>query len=80
MRTIAIAELKAHLSAEVKRAHSGEVLVIIDHRRPVAMMGPLAAELRYHSKATRPFVYRDLAPLVSGDPLTALREERVESW
>lgn len=80
MRTIAIAELKAHLSAEVKKAHKGEVVVIVDHRRPVAMIGPVAEELRYRSRASKTFVVRELAPLVARDPLIALHEEREESW
>jgi antitoxin (DNA-binding transcriptional repressor) of toxin-antitoxin stability system len=80
VRTIAIAALKAHLSAEIKKAAAGERIVVVDHRRPVALLAPLPTGLTLTRKAKARYRYRDLPPLVSRDPLEALREERADRW
>ena len=76
MESIPIAELKAHLSEQVKKAAAGERIVILDHKRPVAILAPLQEELQIAKSASRKYRYRDLAPLTSIDSLIALREER----
>jgi antitoxin (DNA-binding transcriptional repressor) of toxin-antitoxin stability system len=80
MRTIAIAALKAHLSAEVKKASGGERIVIVDHHHPVALLTPLPTGLSMARTAASRYVVRDLAPLVSRDPLENLDEERADRW
>jgi antitoxin (DNA-binding transcriptional repressor) of toxin-antitoxin stability system len=79
MDTIAIADLKAHLSAEVKKAAAGAKIIILDHKRPVAMMTALQDEIQIARPASGTYRYRDLSPLVSKDPLAALLEERGDS-
>lgn len=80
MRTIAIAKLKAHLSAEVKKAAAGERIVVVDHNHPVALLAPLPAGLPFTRRASSRYRYRDLPPLVKRDPLAALGEERADRW
>jgi antitoxin (DNA-binding transcriptional repressor) of toxin-antitoxin stability system len=80
MRTIAIATLKAHLSAEVKKASGGEQIVVVDHNHPVALLAPLPTGLALARKAVSRYGFRDLAPLVSRDPLENLDEERADRW
>lgn len=38
---VAVRELKAHLSAYLKRAAAGEILTVTDRGRPVATIGPV---------------------------------------
>ena len=80
MRTIAIATLKAHLSAEVKKASAGERIVVVDHNHPVALLTPLPTGLAVARKAGSRYGFRDLTPLVSRDPLDMLDEERADRW
>ncbi|MBU0936694.1 MAG: type II toxin-antitoxin system Phd/YefM family antitoxin [Spirochaetes bacterium] len=80
MHTIAIAELKAHLSAELKKVRSGQTLLILDHRQPVARIVPLSSGISYKHKASRPPHWQEYTPLVRHDPLTALEAERADSW
>jgi prevent-host-death family protein len=80
MRTIAIATLKAHLSAEVKKASAGERIVVVDHNHPVALLTPLPTGLPMARKAASRYGFRDLTPLVSRDPLELLDEERADRW
>jgi prevent-host-death family protein len=80
MRTIAIATLKAHLSAEVKKAAAGERIVVVDHNHPVALLTPLPTGLPMARKAVTRYGFRDLTPLVSRDPLENLDEERADRW
>ena len=57
---VAIRELKASLSAYVKRAAAGELITVTDRGRPVAVLGPpvgrvdleLAAEAGWLTPAT----------------------------
>lgn len=76
MKTIAIAQLKATLSANIKRVHGGEPVMILDHRRPVAVLAPLPSDIEYVSRSTKPYVYKRLLPLIATDPLVYLEEER----
>ena len=80
MRTIAIATLKAHLSAEVKKASAGERIVVVDHNHPVALLTPLPTGLVVARKAGSRSGFRDLTPLVSRDPLEHLDEVRADRW
>jgi len=80
MRTIAIATLKAHLSAEVKKASAGERIVVVDHNHPVALLTPLPTRLPMVRTAASRYRFRNLTPLVSRDPLENLDEERADRW
>lgn len=62
-RTVAIAELKAHLSSEIKKARSGETIIIMDHKQAVACLCGLEADIRYTQKAQGIFDWPALEPL-----------------
>jgi antitoxin (DNA-binding transcriptional repressor) of toxin-antitoxin stability system len=79
-RKIGIAELKAHLSAEIKRARSGGSITILDHKQPVARLTGLESGLRYVRRARKPFLWKELPPLVEGDISDIIDAERADSW
>lgn len=80
MNTIAIAELKAHLSAELKKVRAGATLLIMDRKQPVARIIPLNSGLKLSKRASRSPQWIDYEPLLQTDPLVALDAERAESW
>lgn len=80
METISVSQLKAHLSAELKRIEGGLVLTVVDHKRPVATLAPVQKDALFVREASTRYAYEPLAPLIERDPLTALDEERGESW
>jgi antitoxin (DNA-binding transcriptional repressor) of toxin-antitoxin stability system len=80
MNSIAIAELKAHLSAELKKVRAGETLIILDHKQPIARIVPLAATLSLYRQAKRAPRWQAYEPLLRTDPLPALDAERADSW
>ncbi|TVR87820.1 MAG: type II toxin-antitoxin system prevent-host-death family antitoxin [Spirochaetaceae bacterium] len=80
-RKVAIAELKAHLSAEIRRVRNGEQITILDHRKPVARLTGIEDGPRYLSRARTPFVWREYEPLISSASLPGIVEsERADSW
>jgi antitoxin (DNA-binding transcriptional repressor) of toxin-antitoxin stability system len=79
-RKIGIAELKAHLSAEIKRVRSGGSITILDHKQPVAKLTGLESGLRYVRRARRPFVWKQLPPLLEGNIGDIIDAERADSW
>lgn len=44
MSSVGVAQLRQDLSKYLKRVEGGESLVVTDHNRPVAMLGPLPDE------------------------------------
>ncbi len=52
MKTIGVAELKAHLSRELRRVAAGESLIVTDHSRPIAVLAPLPSPLPLVNSAT----------------------------
>ena len=80
MNTVAIAELKAHLSAELKRVRAGETIVVLDHKQPVARIVPLVPGVSLHRRAKRTPQWLEYEPLMRSDPLSALEVERSDSW
>ena len=78
-REIGIAELKAHLSAEIKRVRSGESITILDHKQPVGKLTGLESGLRYVRRARQSFVWKKLHPLVAGDISDVIDAERADS-
>lgn len=79
-RKIGIAELKAHLSAEIKRVRSGGSITILDHKQPVAKLTGLESGLRYVRRARRPFVWKQLSSLLEGNISDIIDAERADSW
>lgn len=76
METISVSQLKTHLSAELKRIESGIALTVVDHKRPVAVLSPIRDEVTFVREAERRYEYVPFEPLVVGDPLELLNEER----
>ena len=79
-KTIGIADLKAHLSAEIKRVRSGGSITILDHKKPVAKLTGLEFGVKYARRAKRPFVWKELPPLIEGDINEIIDAERADSW
>ncbi len=84
MRTISIADLKAHLSAELKKVQNGDPVTVLDHKRPVAVLGPLVKP-EYKLTIVRPRTNFSREPLgwqalVDYDPLPGLLEDREDRW
>lgn len=80
-RTIAIAELKAHLSAEIKRAGKGEAIIILDHKKPVARLSGLETSVKYTQRSKKIFEWKEFKPLLAAERLQAVIDaERSDSW
>jgi len=80
MHTITIARLKATLSAELRRVREGESITVLDRTTPVALLSPIPDAIRVARAAREPYLYLELTPLSSLDPLQYLEDERGESW
>jgi prevent-host-death family protein len=76
MKTIGVAELKAHLSRELRRVAMGESILVTDHSRPIAVLRPLPSGLPLAQAATEPLKLPDVSPLIASDPLDYLEAER----
>lgn len=73
--TVGVAELRQNLSVYLKRVREGERLVVTDHNRPVAELGPISPrgsrleELIAEGKVSRPTRATRPKPLkMPGDP------------
>ena len=91
---VSVATLKARLSEYLRRARSGEAVVVTDRGVPVARLGPLEGEValdgRLEELAAAGLVRRPIRPLASfpadrnrprdpgGRSLEAVLEERAE--
>lgn len=80
MHSISIAKLKATLSAELKKVRAGETVTVLDRTTPIAVITPLPDATKIVRAAGKPYVFRQLSPLTSRDPLDYLEKERGESW
>ena len=86
--TVGIAELRQNLSVYLRRVSEGERLIVTDHNKPVAELGPISTtgsrleELIAEGKVSRPTRRGLPEPLeMSGDPYAlskALQEIRGE--
>ena len=80
MRTIAIAKLKATLSAELRRVRAGESITVLDRTTPVAVLSPIPKPIRVLNPSGKRYLFRKLTPLTTRDPLDYLEIDRTESW
>ena len=80
METISVSALKAHLSEQLRKVQKGARLVVVDHKRPVAVLAPLEDEPLFAREAAQPYAYRELPPLTDIDPLERLDKERSDRW
>jgi antitoxin (DNA-binding transcriptional repressor) of toxin-antitoxin stability system len=77
MNTISIAELKTHLSAELKKVQAGEVLTILDHKRPVAEIRPIPQKKNTGFVIIKPAVSNE-PPKLSGKRLFKGTDEELQ--
>jgi hypothetical protein len=54
--------------------------VVLEHKRPVAVLVPYEGEALIAREAAEPYEYRDLTPLTDVDPATLLQAEREDRW
>lgn len=80
METISISSLKTHLSSELKRVQRGMRLVVIDHHKPVAVIGPLPDSIPLARSAKKDYLVGPLKALSSIDPISLLATERDDRW
>ena len=82
MKSVKIADLKAHLSAYLREVRDGGALLVKDRETPFAVISPIpkSPEPLTIRKATRPVSdlkkIRGIKPKKDFDPLEALLEER----
>ena len=78
MKSVGIADLKAHLSEYLKSVRKGRTLTVLDRDTPVARIIPYAADPVEVRRATRRL--RDLKlpppPATATDSLTVLLDDR----
>lgn len=76
MRTMTLAETKAHLSAVVDQVQAGEEIVITRRGQPVARIVPEhgAADCDPHALAEELRAFVLAQPLAVGNSVTAMRE------
>jgi antitoxin (DNA-binding transcriptional repressor) of toxin-antitoxin stability system len=80
METISVSSLKSHLSAELKKVQRGAPLVVVDHRKPIAVLSGFQGESLYLREAEAPYAYSECAPLMDGDLDRIIRDDRADSW
>jgi prevent-host-death family protein len=78
MKTVGVADLKAHLSQHLRAVRKGRSLTVLDRDAPIARLVPIEAGPLEIRRATRQA--RDLpaspAPSQPTDSLAALRDDR----
>lgn len=82
MKTVGIADLKAHLSQHLRAVRSGTTVVVLDRREPIARIVPIGAvgmELVVRPAQGAIQEVELLGPTRSGeDVMVQLREERAD--
>lgn len=80
MKTISVSALKAHLSAELRKVKAGEQIIVLEHRRPVALLQPYEKERVIVREPRGTYAPVRMTALTSVDPERALESERAERW
>lgn len=80
MQTTSVSNLKARLSEMLRAVKSGEEVVVLEHRRPVAVIRPHTGDPMVVREPTESYTPGALEPLITTDPVTALGEERADRW
>jgi prevent-host-death family protein len=83
MRSIGVAELKAHLSEHLRAVRGGEPITILDRQQPVARLVPIAVGAgEISSRPARGLLHDVRMPRpirgATGDVVSTLLEERKE--
>ncbi|MEI6386538.1 MAG: type II toxin-antitoxin system Phd/YefM family antitoxin [Spirochaetota bacterium] len=78
METISVSQLKAHLSEELRKVEAGASVLVLDHKREVAMLVPIKAKEKdfWLPRAIKPFVFIEHELFSTIDPMMYLAEER----
>lgn len=81
MKTVKIAELKAHLSEHLRAVESGDVVTVLDRSRPIARLVPIRDEVPAVDHLAPRASIRDFvppaAPLLPGvDAVELLLQDR----
>ncbi len=80
MKTTSVSHLKAHLSEMLRAVKAGEEVLVLEHRRPVALIRPHGGESMILREPTATYTPAALSPLTATDPRDALNDERAERW
>ena len=80
MKTTSVSELKAHLSEILRAVKAGEEVIVLEHRRPVALIRPHGTDSMILRAAAATYTPGELGPLSTTDPDDALKDERSERW
>ena len=80
MKTTSVSELKAHLSETLRAVKAGEEVVVLEHRRPVAVIRPHSGDSMILREPTATYAPAQLSPLTEVDPRDALNQERADTW
>jgi antitoxin (DNA-binding transcriptional repressor) of toxin-antitoxin stability system len=57
-RTVAVADLKANLSAELRNVRRAGSIIVLDHKKPVARLTRIEDGPSYAARGSRPFVWK----------------------
>ncbi|MFO7849678.1 MAG: hypothetical protein R6V67_06935 [Spirochaetia bacterium] len=68
----------ALMSAELKEVKKGSRIIVLDHKPPVAILGPYEVEPLFVREVQQPYSYKELEPLTNIDPLDKMEEERAD--
>ena len=79
-RAVAIADLKAHLSAELRNVRHAGSIIVLDHKKPVARLTRIEEGPSYAARSNKPFVWKEFSPLIVGDIQPLIEAERADSW
>ena len=80
MKTTSVSNLKAHLSEMLRAVKAGEEVVVLEHRRPVALIRPHTDDSMILREASATYTPGELSPLTAIDPRDALNDERADRW
>ncbi len=80
MQTSSVSHLKAHLSEMLRAVKAGEDVLVLEHRRPVALIRPYSGDSTVLREPTATYTPRHLSPLTTKDPRDTLSAERAERW
>lgn len=80
MQTTSVSNLKARLSEMLRSVKSGEEVVVLEHKRPIARITRHSGDAMVVHEPTEPYVPARLEPLIESNPAVSLQDERAERW
>lgn len=64
----------------LRAVKAGEEVLVLEHRRPVALIRPHSGESMIVREATTTYTPGELSRLTTTDPRDTLNDERAERW